>query len=154
MKESCPVCNSEVSKDDPVCPQCGFKLLGSTQSFKPLPLTVDEFSHKQQQPATTASLRVIRGPQIEMVFALKDESYVIGRSPQREIFLNDMTVSRSHARIDRTANGYRISDLNSFNGVWINNKSIDEAMLGSGDIIQIGAFCLLYQESPQPKQLS
>lgn len=149
MSEQCPVCNNPIEEHDDVCPNCGFKLLGSTESFKPVALSDSEVIPLPDKPLTTAVLRVIRGPQIEMVFSLDTDSSTIGRSPNCEIFLNDMTVSRTHATIDRVGEGYQITDANSFNGVWVNNENIESALLSTGDIIQIGAFCLLYQENPR-----
>ena len=58
-----------------------------------------------------------------------------------------MTVSRMHATIEQENGCYVIRDANSFNGVWVNNDSVDAPRkLCNGDVIQIGAFCLLYQE--------
>lgn len=146
MSNSCPVCNSDVQPDATSCPVCGFKFLGSTQSFEPLNINGDEVIRSAVKAPTTAVLRVLRGPQINMVYPLEKDSYTVGRDPKCDIFLNDMTVSRAHATITRSDAGYRIDDANSFNGVWINNKSIDSATLRNDDIIQIGAFCLLYEE--------
>jgi len=147
MSERCPVCNSELDTQNNVCPVCGFRLIESTQSFQPVALTEGEIASASEGRPTTAVLRVVRGPQMEMTFHLEEGSYPIGRSPQCKIFLNDMTVSRNHAVILQTKDGFSIKDCNSFNGVWVNNESINEAPLKDGDIIQIGAFCLLYQES-------
>lgn len=144
MSDVCPVCNSPVSPADASCPSCGFKLLGSTQKFTPVDVTVDDES---STPALGArgTLRIVRGPQVGMVIELGEKELSVGRSPECDIFLNDMTVSREHARIVRTPAGYRISDNNSFNGVWLNNNNVSEAALQPGDVIQIGAFCLLYE---------
>ena len=57
-----------------------------------------------------------------------------------------LTVLRAHALIEATPDGYRITDDGSFNGVWINNESISEAILHDGDVVQIGAFCLRFSE--------
>lgn len=146
MKEMCPVCNNEVQANAAACPICGFKFLGSTQSFEPLKINGEEVIKTARKTPTTAVLRVLRGPQIDMVYPLKKDSYTIGRDPKCDIFLNDMTVSRTHATITRSDAGYRIEDANSFNGVWINNKNIDSSTLQNDDIIQIGVFCLLYEE--------
>lgn len=147
MPERCPVCDSQIDVHNNVCLTCGFRLIESTQSFQPVALEEGEIVSACEKPPTTAVLRVVRGPQIEMTFQLEEGPYPIGRSPQCKIFLNDMTVSRNHALIVQAEDGFSIKDCNSFNGVWINNVSINEARLKEGDIIQIGAFCLLYQES-------
>lgn len=145
MSTVCPVCSNPIEQDASACPHCGFKLLGTTQQFKPV-LLPDETIASEVRPVQRAALRVVRGPQTGVTFQLGDKPLVVGRSPQCDIFLNDMTVSREHAVIEPVAGGYVIRDENSFNGVWVSNDSIDEHRLASGDIIQIGAFLLLYQE--------
>ncbi|MCL1798454.1 MAG: FHA domain-containing protein [Eggerthellaceae bacterium] len=147
MSEHCPICDSPLEADESVCTTCGFKFLESTQSFKPFDLAEGEIVPTADRRPTSATLRIVRGPQIEMTFHLEKGSYSVGRSPQCNIFLNDMTVSRDHALISQVPDGFSISDCNSFNGVWINNKNVNKARLCEGDIVQIGAFCLLYQES-------
>ena len=52
-----------------------------------------------------------------------------------------------HARLHREGSCFVISDENSFNGVWVNNSNVETKALSSGDFIQIGAFCLVYEES-------
>lgn len=148
MNDRCPVCNGPITPQDAACPACGFKLLGSTQEFKPL--TLDAQGQPVVQPqakaAQTASLTVIRGPQIDTCYKLDDKMLTVGRSPQCDIFLNDMTVSREHATIQPRNGEFVIKDSQSFNGIWINNQNVDEAVLEEGDIVQIGAFCLLYNK--------
>ena len=96
MTETCPVCGATLNPDASACPTCGFKLLGATQSFKPFPIEgrdVPATDHPQHQFV----LRVVKGPQIGMVYRLGNAPMSVGRNPQCDIFLNDMTVSRSHA---------------------------------------------------------
>ena len=147
MSEVCPICEGSLSPGAAACPQCGFRLAGATQSFEPCALGGEELPCEETaKRPLAASLRVIRGPQIGTIFKLGDTSLSIGRSPHCDIFLNDMTVSRQHAVIAPDGSDYRIADTDSFNGVWLYNKSVDNAVLKDGDIIQIGAFCLLYRE--------
>lgn len=145
MSTVCPVCSNPVGPQDAACPQCGFKLLGSTQRFEPVTLA-DETLSAAAEPQAAASLHVVRGPQTGVVFQLGDAELSIGRSPQCDVFLNDMTVSRTHATVEPSEGGYVIHDANSFNGVWVNNDSIETRKLANGDIIQVGAFCLVYKE--------
>ena len=86
------------------------------------------------------------GRQEGVVYELQGDREVVGRSPKCEIFLNDMTVSRSHATLERVGDGWSIQDDGSFNGVWVNNANIDHVMLHDGDIIQIGCFVLKYAQ--------
>lgn len=149
MSENCPICSKPLPADAVVCPSCGFKLLGATQRFTPLAFDGENMANTAPKPPANAILRVIRGPQIETVFKLGQHEARIGRSPRCDIFLNDMTVSREHASIVPEGEGFRISDANSYNGVWVNNESVESAVLATGDIIQIGVFCLLYQMNPE-----
>lgn len=146
MSETCPVCGSVVGEGDAACPACGFKLIGATQRFSPVSAGDSDAAAPEDAKPRRARLRVVRGPQPEVVFELEDREMSIGRNPQCDIFLNDMTVSRSHARIAPGALGYEVEDANSFNGLWVNNRSVDAATLRPGDMLQIGAFCLAYEE--------
>lgn len=93
-------------------------------------------------PTRKTVLTVVRGPQTGVAFVLEPRVLVVGRDPQCDIFLNDMTVSRDHARIEPVGNAFQIIDDDSFNGVWINNENVHTALLHDGDFIQIGAFAL------------
>lgn len=146
MSERCPVCSHEISSSDVVCPTCGFRLLGATQAFRPLAVESTEAVAHEVTPAT-ARLNVVRGPQVGITFALGGEPITIGRSPQCTIFLSDMTVSRMHATIEPEGGCYVIRDANSFNGVWVNNESVEARTLRPGDFIQIGTFCMQYEEN-------
>ena len=122
--------------------------MGATQKFEPL--SVDGSARMSAQDAhSEAALRVLRGPQAGVCYRLSDDELSIGRNPQCSIFLNDMTVSRMHALLRRENGCYVITDQNSFNGVWVNNKNVEAKALRPGDVIQIGTFCLLYEESEQ-----
>lgn len=148
--KKCPVCNADISTLDAVCPSCGFKLLGTTQEFNPVsmegmaaPEAANENAAEQpQKECPDTRLTVVRGPQTGVSFQLSCMPLSVGRNPKCDIFLNDMTVSREHARIEPDGDGFKILDNNSYNGIWINNESVEEAHLHDGDIIQIGAFCL------------
>lgn len=148
MEIKCPVCNNPIDNDATSCPSCGFKLLGSTEEFQPISFEAAERKSAPHKVKTVqiASFTVISGPQIGTSYRLDDKQLSVGRSPQCDIFLNDMTVSRSHASIFPKDGGFVIKDCQSFNGIWINNESIEEARLQDGDIVQIGAFCLKYEE--------
>ena len=77
-----------------------------------------------------------------------DELVTVGRSPESDIFLDDVTVSRQHAEIFRRERpeekGFRIRDAGSLNGTYVNRKRVDEARLRYGDEVQIGLFRLIF----------
>ena len=69
----------------------------------------------------------------------------IGRSPENDIFLDDVTVSRKHAIFERRADGsWFIRDVGSLNGTYVNGEQVDETKLASGDQVQIGKFKLTF----------
>ena len=68
-----------------------------------------------------AMVVVQRGSTKGSRYLIANESSSIGRSPESEIFLDDVTVSRTHAVIERTGSGFALTDLGSLNGTYINN---------------------------------
>ncbi len=67
-----------------------------------------------------------------------------GRHPESDIFLDDITVSRRHAEIERRGEGYVVRDVGSLNGTYLNRERIEEAALENGDEVQIGKFKLVF----------
>jgi pSer/pThr/pTyr-binding forkhead associated (FHA) protein len=68
----------------------------------------------------------------------------IGRSPDAEVFLDDVTVSRNHALLVRRRDGLYIDDLGSLNGTYVNRRRIETHKLVDGDELQIGKYKLTY----------
>ena len=94
--------------------------------------------------ARDGMLIVYRGPGKGSRFLLS-ESTTIGRSPESEIFLDDVTVSRKHALISLSGAGaFDMKDFGSLNGTYVNAKPVAEVTLSSGDEIQIGKFHMLF----------
>jgi pSer/pThr/pTyr-binding forkhead associated (FHA) protein len=91
-----------------------------------------------------AMVVVHRGPSKGSRFLIATETVSIGRSPESDVFLDDVTVSRSHAVINRSDSGFTLSDLGSLNGTYINNQSLKSTPLQCGDEIQIGKFHLIF----------
>ena len=76
----------------------------------------------------------------------------VGRHPDSEIFLDDITVSRRHVVLDRTAKGYELRDVGSLNGTYVNRERADEALLQHGDEVQIGRFGLTFVLGAEPRE--
>ena len=91
-----------------------------------------------------ATLVVRRGPNAGSRFPLDKEIITAGRSPDSEIFLDDVTVSRRHAEVTRTAQGFLVRDLGSLNGTYVNRERIEELLLADGDEVQIGKYRLVF----------
>lgn len=147
MSEVCPVCLAPVNPGDEICASCGFHLSGTTQAFKPLETNCE--SEAGVPSVKPSRLRMVRGPQVGATYPLGEAPLSIGRNPQCDIFLNDMTVSRRHASITPEGGAHVISDDHSFNGVWINNHTVDRHALRPGDYIQIGKYDFVYEDAPE-----
>jgi pSer/pThr/pTyr-binding forkhead associated (FHA) protein len=94
-----------------------------------------------------ASLIVRSGTQAGDAFALHDQLTRLGRHPDSEISLDDITVSRRHAEVERTDDGYVVRDAGSLNGTYLNAERIDaEVLLHQGDELQVGKFRLVFFE--------
>jgi hypothetical protein len=78
------------------------------------------------------------------VFNVSGEKMTIGRSPDAEIFLDDVTVSRNHALLVRRRDGLYIDDLGSLNGTYVNRRRIESHLLANGDELQVGKYKLTY----------
>lgn len=110
----------------------------------------DPTSQVEQLPALeegTAMLVVIRGPNAGARYLLDREETTVGRHPDCEIFLHDVTVSRRHSEFRREDDGFSLRDLGSLNGTYVNGERVEDEDLTSGDEIQIGRFKLLYLDS-------
>jgi pSer/pThr/pTyr-binding forkhead associated (FHA) protein len=102
----------------------------------------------EQLPTGSAALVVKCGPNAGSRFMIDRSSLSVGRYPASDIFLNDVTVSRRHAEL-RCENGqFRIVDVGSLNGVYVNRRPVDSATLAIGDEIQIGNFLLMFLTVP------
>jgi hypothetical protein len=92
----------------------------------------------------SAMVFIHRGPFRGARFLITATGASIGRSPESDIFLDDVTVSRSHAAIARDGSGFIFSDSGSLNGSYINNQQTSSHRLSTGDEIQIGKFHMLF----------
>jgi len=97
-------------------------------------------------PRGVAVLIVRSGPQAGDRFALSTGETRLGRHPDSEIMLDDITVSRRHAAIEQTTEGYVVTDAGSLNGTYVNQERIERAVLHHGDELQVGKFRLVLFE--------
>lgn len=107
-------------------------------------LTADDAAALEALPHGSALLLVQRGPSAGSRFLLDTEEVSAGRHPDSDIFLDDVTVSRRHASFRRTPEGYRVSDVGSLNGTYVNRDRIDDVLLHGRDEVQIGKYRLVY----------
>lgn len=109
-------------------------------------------AHRPAHPTLT----IVKGPQIGEVFELDAPLITLGRDPRNSVFLNDMTVSRHHARMDlgNIASGFAtIEDLGSLNGTWVDGAIASRASLKDGSTIQIGTFRMVFHTNARPRRI-
>ncbi len=109
-------------------------------------------AHKPANPTLT----IVKGPQIGQVFELDSPQITLGRDPRSSVFLNDMTVSRNHARLDisNIASGYAVvEDLGSLNGTWVDGAIASRATVKDGSTIQIGTFRMVFHTNATPRRI-
>lgn len=157
---SCPQCGQPVADGDNFCPNCGASVKGySGETTRVIPVqppeepavevTDSHLSALEAVPAGGAVLLVVRGPNQGTTFLLDQDVVTAGRHPQSDIFLDDVTVSRHHARISDRGGHRWLADENSLNGTYVNRALIDsEVALRPHDEVQIGKFRLVYLVAP------
>lgn len=92
----------------------------------------------------SSGLVIIKGPNIGDKFLINKSKFTIGRNPESDIFLDDVTVSRKHALLKKVGKDFRIKDSGSLNGSYINGEIVENATLKDGDRIQIGKYIFLF----------
>jgi pSer/pThr/pTyr-binding forkhead associated (FHA) protein len=146
----CTHCGHPNRDDARFCANCGRALKDDpTLSLTPVEgedEAQDEFPFPHDElEGGQALLLVKRGPNAGSTFLLEGDATTIGRNTTSDVFLDDITVSRAHATIERrTAGAFFVKDGGSLNGTYVNGEQVDETKLASGDEVQIGMFKLIF----------
>ena len=94
---------------------------------------------------------VHQGPKAGARYALDSDVVSLGRDPDSDIFLDDITVSRRHAEVRRDGSRYSIRDVGSLNGTYVNRTLLDDGELSEGDEVQVGRFKLVFVHGTSPR---
>ena len=147
----CPECGFVNSEGANYCQKCGAFLsdVQNEQEDTTAAWQLDETGDiRPVDPETVAQggTLVIRsgGGRAGETFSVVGDQMRIGRSPDAEVFLDDVTVSRNHALLVRKRDGLFIDDLGSLNGTYVNRRRIESHKLVDGDELQIGKYKLTY----------
>lgn len=147
----CPECGFQNPESANYCSKCGALLAKdeggteTTQTYTPEEIA-DEDGPLDEIAAEGPAL-VVRsgGGRAGEYFSPQGDRTTIGRSPDNDIFLDDVTVSRKHAVLVESGGELKIEDLGSLNGTFVNRRRIDSATrLESGDEVQIGKYRLSF----------
>jgi len=163
----CSQCGSQNSDNARFCSQCGTPLAPATEpdleqapddatatiTFGAPPKTeADERTSLNAAdaaavdalPSGSALLVVQRGPGAGSRYLLDSDLSTVGRHPESDIFLDDITVSRRHVEFRREGESFRVHDVGSLNGTYLNGDRVDDAELQNGDEVRIGKFRLIF----------
>ena len=149
----CRNCGHRNPEGSNFCASCGAPLTehgGSeaTVTFMPAELDTELEDEVHVSPEELEGGRgvliVRRGPNAGSKFFLDSDETTVGRHPESDIFLDDITVSRRHASIRRGPDGFGLHDIGSLNGTYVNRERVEDTDLRTGDEIQIGKFKLVF----------
>jgi len=147
----CARCGHDNEAGANFCSSCG-AALESGEDETTVTLAVEERIELDDElgallaeiPAGMGVVVVRRGPNAGSRFSLERDATTVGRHPDSDIFLDDITVSRRHAVIRRDREGYEVSDAGSLNGTYVNHERVETAPLRHLDEVQVGRFVLLF----------
>jgi pSer/pThr/pTyr-binding forkhead associated (FHA) protein len=147
----CPECGFQNPEASNYCSKCGALLVrddsdsDTTMSYTPEEGDEESSPLLEELKAEGPAL-VVRsgGGRAGEHFSLQNEAITVGRSPECDIFLDDVTVSRRHALLKREDGRYLIEDQGSLNGTFLNRRRIESAPLEDGDELQIGKYRLTF----------
>ena len=145
----CQECGFQNPESANYCSRCGALLskgesaAETTQTFSPEDVG-DHLEHEDFGIEGPALVVRAGGGRAGETFKPAGERTRIGRSPDCEIFLDDVTVSRNHAVLVLEKGKYHVEDQGSLNGTFVNRKRIDNAPLTEGDELQIGKYRMTF----------
>lgn len=147
----CPQCGRVVEPSAKFCSNCGTQLRepsGDTTTV--IPAVVDEHATELSSEDLEAVRGLSAGDALLIIdpggsqssrVLLNSDVTTVGRHPQSDVFLDNITVSRNHAKFIREGDQFFIEDLGSLNGTYVNRRLVDRrTRLEAGDEIQIGRF--------------
>jgi hypothetical protein len=155
----CSQCGQQVPEGANFCSACGAPIAtsaaaesGGDATTSALEVGAFDPQHEVEslpelEPGT-GMLVVVRGPNAGSRFLLDRERTSIGRHPESDIFLDDVTVSRRHAIVSRADHGMLVEDNGSLNGTYVNGDRVERRELATGDELQVGRFKLLFIGDP------
>jgi hypothetical protein len=154
LARHCPECGFVVTEGASYCARCG-AYLGPPERVREDVTTatyvIDEQTGELRpvdvgDVAAESGALVIRsgGGRTGQSFPLRGERMTVGRNPDADVFLDDVTVSRDHAVLVRRNEGWFLDDSGSLNGTYVNRRRIDSHRLEDGDELQVGKYKLTY----------
>ncbi len=152
MTQHCPECGALNDEGANYCQRCGAFLAqsdsppGTTTATYKVGKTGEIEEVQLDDIVARGAALVIRagGGRSGESFPLEAERMTIGRRPDSDIFLDDVTVSRDHALLVRRGPEYYLDDCGSLNGTYVNRRRIESHRLTDGDELQVGKYKLAF----------
>jgi len=144
----CPECGFQNPEAANYCARSGARLVRAEESETTMTFTPEEAEEDGLglPEGIDGPALIVRagGGRAGETFPLEHERITIGRSPDCEIFLDDVTVSRDHAVLVEEGGKYTVEDQGSLNGTFVNRRRIESAPLAEGDELQIGKYRMTF----------
>ncbi len=148
----CPECGYQNPETANYCAKCGTHLKHEDAGEQTMTFTPEEVA---EDPGASLNDPAVKGPALVVrsgggrageTFFPSGERTLIGRSPDCDVFLDDVTVSRKHAELVQAGERFTIKDLGSLNGTFVNRRRIetDETEIEDDDEVQIGKYRLTF----------
>ena len=152
MAQHCPECGFQNADGANYCQRCGAFIGQSDGSQEP---STASYKVGETGDIETVDLDDVtaRGPSLVIragggrageMFPLEKDRLTVGRRPDSDIFLDDVTVSRDHAILVRRNGEFYLDDCGSLNGTYVNRSRIESHRLANGDELQVGKYKLAY----------
>ena len=136
----CARCGHENEDNARFCSSCGSAMAAENEDSTATLSAVeaadleDDLAHYLDGLPDGVGLLVVRhGPNAGSSYRLDAAVVTAGRHPESEIFLDDITVSRRHVLIERGPDGFKVRDVGSLNGTYVNRKRVEDSVLHHGD---------------------
>jgi pSer/pThr/pTyr-binding forkhead associated (FHA) protein len=147
----CRRCGHDNEHGANYCSSCGAPLDVDEDTTAALALIEDRQSLAaelgdvlEDLPEGLGLLVVRRGPNAGSTFVLERAETTLGRHPDSNVFLDDVTVSRRHAVVRREQGTYRVTDAGSLNGTYVDHERVESAALHDMSELQVGRFVLTF----------
>lgn len=145
----CGRCGHRNESSARFCSSCGSALVEGEETLSHTALEdrdpTAEIAAIADLPEGVGLLIVARGPNEGSTYLVDADAVTVGRHPDSSIFLDDITVSRRHSVIERAEDAFRIRDVGSLNGTYVNHDRVDQNTIVDGDEIQVGRFVLIFR---------
>jgi FHA domain len=152
VAQHCPECGFANAEGANYCQRCGAFLGRADTTADPSTASYEVGDTDEVEAVELDELRT-RGPMLVIrsgggrageAFPLGKARLTVGRQPDSDVFLDDVTVSRDHAVIVRRGADFHLDDCGSLNGTYVNRQRVETHRLEHGDELQIGKYKLAF----------